>query len=82
MLKLISALTLASAMFVAPAFAQETTNGNNGQAVDGHGNGGSVQNRLIPDGPGDTGFVIHSHGLCYLQTRSGSLLQTKCPANN
>ncbi len=83
MLKLISALAIGAALSAAPAFAQETTNAGNGAVVDGHGNGGSLENRLIPDGPGDNGgVVVRTHdGMCYVQTRVGSLLLTKCPAN-
>ncbi len=80
MLKLISVLAVAAALSVAPAFAQETTNSGSGEAVDGHGSGGSLQNRLVPDGPGsDGGVVIRAHdGTCYVLGRDGGLIEAAC----
>jgi len=49
---LISALAVAAALgfAAAPAVAQQTSNVN-GEAVDGMGSGGNIQNRYVFDGP-------------------------------
>lgn len=49
---LISALAVAAAfgLAAAPAIAQQTTN-LNGEALDGMGSGGNIQNRYVFDGP-------------------------------
>lgn len=79
MIKTILALATVVALGASvPAFAQDTV-GANGQVVNGHGGGGNMKNRDVPDGPG-YGFITRaSDGTCYLHTRN-DVLVVRCPA--
>ena len=81
MIKTILAIaTIAALSAAVPAIAQDTGNSANGQNVDGHGAGGSDQNRYHPDGPGAGSFISRaSDGTCYLHTRN-DVLVVRCPA--